>query len=107
MGARHQPLRAPEYGDDARAAAQRARQAAELSGNSLDDPQADWVDYQAIGVADGDGLSQRLVELLDVVDLCDDRHQLVRRGTVAPERHPEATAAILAARATLTGRPPR
>src|SRR3546814_12763324 len=55
MGAMHQPLRAPEYGDDARAAAQRARQAAEMSGNSLDDPQADWVDYEAIGVADGDG----------------------------------------------------
>src|SRR3546814_10547598 len=104
MGAMHQPLRAPEYVDDARAAAQRARQAAEMSGNSLDDPQADWVDYEAIGVADGDGLSQRMVELLDVVDLCDDCYQLGLRGTVDPERHPEVAARILEARASLAGR---
>lgn len=104
MGAMHQPLRTPERDEAAKAAAQRARAGAEVSGNSTDDPNAEWIDFEAIGVADGDTLSQRLVQLLDAVDLCDDCYQLGLRGTLDPERRPEVAARILEARRSFAER---
>lgn len=104
MGAMHQPLRVPERDEEAAATAAKARRTAEISGNSVDDPQAEWVDYGAIGVEDAGGLSRRLVQLLDIVDFREDCYQLGLRGTVDPERQPEVAARILEARRSFAER---
>lgn len=98
MGAMHRPLRVPDRDEAARAAVEKALSNAAISGNSTDDPNADWVDYDAIGVADPAGLSERLVALLDVVDLWDDCYLLGLRGTLDPERRPDVANRILEAR---------
>ena len=98
MGAMHRPLLEPERDEAARALVDKALSNAEISGNSVDDPGADWVDYDAIGVPDPSGLPGRLVELLDVVDLWDDCYLLGLRGTLDPEQRPDAAARILEAR---------
>lgn len=104
MGAMHRPLREPERDEAGRTAAQKALASAAISGNSIDDPNADWIDYDAVGVSDQAGLSQRLVELLDVVDLWDDCYQLGLRGTLDPGRRPDAAARILEARRSFAER---
>ena len=101
LGAMHQPITpAPEgFGD----VAERARNAtnARLSGNSLDDLAADWVDYDTIGVGPGPALNKRLAELLKVVDLADDTYALGLRGSIDPEAKPDIAEHILSARRTL------
>ncbi|GHD39372.1 hypothetical protein GCM10017083_01150 [Thalassobaculum fulvum] len=98
MGAMHRPLLEPERDEDARAAVHKSLADAAIAGNSTDDPNADWVDYAAIGLAEPARLSARLVELLDVVDLWDDCYQLGLRGTLDPELRPDVAARILEAR---------
>ena len=55
---------------------------AQLSGNSLDDLGAEWLDYTAIGVDSDEGLQKRLIELLQVVDLDGDVYSMGLRSTV-------------------------
>lgn len=98
MGAMHRPLVEPKRDEEAEEIARRSIANAAITGNSTDDPDADWVDYAAIGVPDASGLSQRLVALLDVVDLWDDCYQLGLRGTLDPAKRPEVAARILEAR---------
>ena len=51
-----------------------------LSGNSLDDLEADWIDYKAIGVNSEVELREKLLDLLRIVDLDDDVYTLGLRG---------------------------
>jgi len=98
MGAMHRPMFEPERDEAARAEVEKALTNAAIAGNSVDDPNADWVDYEAIGVSEPARLSERLVALLDVVDLWDDCYQLGLRGTLDPELRPDVAARILEAR---------
>ena len=96
LGAMHRPLATPQRDESEQARAKRFVADAAVSGNATDDPLADWVDYEAIGVADGAALSDRLVDLLEVVDLQDDCYLLGLRGALDPERRPEAASRLLA-----------
>jgi putative ABC transport system ATP-binding protein len=104
IGAMHRPLIEAERDAAAQAVAKRAAENAAIAGNSTDDPHADWVDYAAIGVDDAGGLSKRLVELLDVVDLWDDCYQLGLRGTLDPQKRPDIAERILDARRSFADR---
>ena len=54
-GLMHQPLRPASY-DEAQAKREQTRvRDALIAGNSPDDVRADWIDYEAAGVADADG----------------------------------------------------
>ena len=101
LGAMHRPLApaAEGHGD----VAERARNLsnAGLSGNSLDDLAADWVDYEAIGVEPGPALNKRLNALLEIVDLADDTYTLGLRGSIDPEGRRDVADRVLAARRTL------
>ena len=55
---------------------------AKLSGNSLDDLGAEWLDYNAIGVDSDEDLQKRLIELLQVVDLDGDVYSMGLRSTL-------------------------
>ena len=75
LGAMHRPISTEgELNEDLKNA--------QLSGNSLDDLGAEWLDYNAIGVDSEEGLRKRLIELLQVVDLDGDVYSMGLRSTV-------------------------
>ena len=75
LGAMHRPISTEgELNEDLKNA--------QLSGNSLDDLGAEWLDYNAIGVDSDAGLQKRLIELLQVVDLDGDVYSMGLRSTI-------------------------
>jgi putative ABC transport system ATP-binding protein len=104
LGAMHQPI-APAPEDAAKTAVRALNLTnAKLSGNATDDLEADWVDYEAIGVEAGPALNIRLAELLSIVDLADDTYALGLRGSIDPDAKPDVAERVLAARRTLRER---
>ncbi len=104
LSLRHAPVRPTEYeGADGR---RRARQVleAQKSGNIDFDLHADWVDYEAAGVADHAALSRRITEILAILDFDSDVYGLGLRWRLDPETHPEAAASLLEARKALARR---
>ncbi len=101
---RHRPLRAaPVDGPDAARHRDRLMQASR-TGNSVDDPAADWTDYEAAGVANAEEMTRRLIEVLTRVELDRDVYELGLRGTIDPKARPELAERLLAARAGLRDR---
>ena len=102
-GLSHRPLRpaAPEA-----APARHARQLNEArkSGNSELDIAADWVDYEAAGVADREALLLRIIEILERLDLAEDVYRLGLRGRLDPAEKPAAAQKLLDARRELARR---
>jgi putative ABC transport system ATP-binding protein len=98
FGLKHRPLR--EAVRDAASKEVRAREKfeAERSGNSLYDPDGDWVDYAAAGVEDSAAIAAAAAHALTLVRLDRDVYQMGLRGTIDPEAQPELAAAILEAR---------
>lgn len=74
---------------------------AELTGNSVDDVDADWIDYQAAGAATRAQLNERILECLEATELLADLRELGLRGMIDPDDRPDIAAAILQARAAL------
>lgn len=77
---------------------------ARRAGNIDLDPDADWVDYAAAGVAHEAELIERTVEVLRVVDLEEDVYALGLRGRLDPERQAKAAEGLLHARFALAER---
>jgi ABC-type multidrug transport system fused ATPase/permease subunit len=101
---KHRPLTEPDY-DPPRAKRLRYRmREARLSGNIDYDIDADWIDYEAAGVADAAGLTERVVEVLRLVDLDQDVYMFGLRGSIDAAARPDAAAALLAARKALNAR---
>jgi ABC-type multidrug transport system fused ATPase/permease subunit len=87
----------------AAASAERRREMreAQLTGNSLDDPESDWIDYARAGVADRASLVARIFDLLEITELFDDLRELGLRGMLDPKSNPDFIAVVLEARAAL------
>jgi len=104
LGLRHRPVRPAEY--EPAAAKRRATQLYEArrSGNIDFDLHADWLDYEAAGVADTAGLSTRVTEVLTRLDLEEAIYTLGLRWQLDPEANPEAAARLLEARRALAER---
>ncbi len=102
-GLKNRPLAEPAYDDAGRAVRERYISDAKLTGNSPDDPNADWVDYGAAGV-DPEEIDKRAIDLLVLVDMAEDMYQLGLRGTIDPEKRPDLAEDILTARAALKER---
>lgn len=97
-GLKHRPLVAADY--DADSAAQHARFVADAqaAGNSTDDVKADWIDYEAAGVADRTALTDRALAVLAMVEMEDDIYELGLRGVVDPAARPDVANRLLDAR---------
>jgi putative ABC transport system ATP-binding protein len=104
LGLRHHPVRPADY--EAAVAKRRAVELYEArrSGNIDLDLDADWLDYEAAGVSDREGLSRRITEVLARLDLEDAVYALGLRWRLDPEAHPEAAAQLLEARRALARR---
>ena len=100
-GLKHRPLKDVEY--DGAAAAERERSMSEslASGNTTDDPDADWIDYAAAGVENREDLGRAAIRALGVAEMVDDIYQLGLRGTIDPAKNAEAAESILKARRSL------
>ena len=105
LGLRHRPVRDAEYDDDA-IARRRARQLQEArrSGNIDFDLNADWIDYEAAGAADAEGLSERIDEILERLDFEEDVYAFGLRWRIDPAAQPELAERLLEARRALTRR---
>ena len=100
-GLKHRPLIDVEYDGDA--AVERMREISEslASGNTTDDPGADWIDYAAAGVENSEELGHAAIRALGVAEMVDDIYQLGLRGTIDPAKNAAAAESILEARRSL------
>ena len=103
-GLKHRPIRDAAYDGPGRAQWERRRIEAARAGNSLHDFHADWIDYAGAGVADADSMRERAIEVLSIVDMDDDVHQLGLQSSVAPDAVPELARGVLEARKMLRTR---
>ncbi|HEM45795.1 MAG TPA: ABC transporter ATP-binding protein, partial [Alphaproteobacteria bacterium] len=103
-GLKHQPVEDRRYEGDALKHREAEISEADHAGNTTLDFGADWVDYEAAGVAGPDELEGRMLEVLHAVDLDEEVYEWGLRGTVDPEESPEVAARILDARAAVRDR---
>ena len=77
----------------------------EVSGNSLHNPDGDWIDYEAVGLQPMEGaVDARLRQALQSAQLADDVYEFGLRGRVDPAAAPELAEQLLAARRLLRER---
>jgi putative ABC transport system ATP-binding protein len=100
----HSPQIEVDYDEAGRAARVRWVEEAKASGNSELDVNADWIDFAAAGVNNGDELTDRAIEVLSFVDMAETVYQLGLQGTVSAEEQPQLAERILEARRVLQDR---
>jgi putative ABC transport system ATP-binding protein len=98
FGLKHRPLQEITYDAEGKARRNLYISEASLTGNSVEDIDADWIDYDLACVKDADSLDARALDVLAMVDLSEDVYQLGLRSTINPDLFPEAADQILAAR---------
>ena len=103
-GLKHRPLGEATYDDETRTTRHLQLEEAARAGNSSHDLLADWVDYEAAGGTGPEDLSERMGEILRIVELEDDIFQIGLRRTIDAAGQPEAAAKFLDARAMLQER---
>jgi putative ABC transport system ATP-binding protein len=103
-GLKHLPLHPPPYDEAGEKVHERAVRDALAAGNSPDDVAADWIDYDAAGVADAAELTAAALQTLKVVDM---QREVIGYGlasTTDPERMPELADKVVAMRARVRER---
>ena len=107
-GLKHRPMNAPHYeGEAKRLHDSQAREAAR-AGNSSLDIGADWLDYEAAGVANAQEMETRILEILKIVDLEETLFEIGLKSAVGSVDSPGLAESILRARDTMherLGRP--
>ncbi len=103
-GLKHRPLGEATYDDETRNTRHTELEEAARAGNSSHDLLADWVDYEAAGGTGPDDLSERVDEILRVVEFEEDIFQIGLRRTIDAAGQPETVDKILEARALLQER---
>lgn len=74
------------------------------SGNSPYEIQSDWLDYKSAGLVSAEALSERSIEVLELVQMDQDTYEFGLNGSIDQEVHPELVARLLEARAELRNR---
>ncbi len=103
-GLKNRPIRPAAYDDQEEGKRQRDFAEAATAGNIDFDFQADWVDFNAVGVKDSTELFERAIEVLETVELSDDIYNLGLRGTIDPDLRPDIAEAAQKAREGLADR---
>ncbi len=103
-GLKHAPLRPAVYDEaEARARALTDKES-RRAGNPIFDIRADWIDHEAAGAEDMNGLDSRIVEILGLVELEDDVYQFGLRGTIDVKAQGELAGRLVDARGALRTR---
>ncbi len=103
-GLKHRPMREFEYEGDAVAKRALDLREAERAGNSLCDIGADWIDYEAAGVADAADMERRVLEVLRIVDLEEAIFEVGLRSAVREGQVQGLANNVLRARDTMRAR---
>ncbi len=103
-GLRHKPLREPKETPERRARRKAWVAESQRAGNPTWDFEADWTDYEAAGASGPEDIDERILEVLNLVDMDDDAYRFGLGGFIDAEAHPEIADAILRARAELPKR---
>jgi len=98
FGLKHRPLHESAYEGEGKARRDLYISEAKLTGNSVDDMNANWLDYDLACVADSHSLDARALDVLAMVDLSEDVYQLGLRSAIDPLEFPDAADLVLAAR---------
>ena len=77
------------------------QQEALKTGNSTDDPRAEWIDYAAVGMDSKYEEINRLIDVLRIVDLENDIYRFGLIGSLDSDAEPEKASSILQVRAAL------
>ena len=100
-GLKHRPVR-PRNREGSEAAKREAEIAeSRRAGNATFDFDADWVDYASAGAEGPEDISDRLIEVLSLVDLRENVYRFGLVGSIDPEARPQVAEAILQARTAL------
>jgi ABC-type multidrug transport system fused ATPase/permease subunit len=97
----HQPLLDP---NDLDPDWERYVDEAKKSGNTISNPQSDWIDYEAAGVSGPDALAAKTEEILNHVELENEVFTFGLRGRFAAKDRPELAEKVLFAREMLQER---
>ena len=97
-GLRQRPVIQPAYDAEAAEALRLHLAEARAAANSELDPNADWVDYDVAGAAGPEDLDDRLVAVLQAVELADDVYRMGLNGTIDPAADPVLADRLLSAR---------
>ena len=103
-GVKHRPVQSRQRDARAEAAYVKAIAEARRAGNPEFDPEADWIDYAALGISGPEELDKSLIGALRRVDMEDEVYHLGLVGAIDPEREPELARRVLEARALLLKR---
>lgn len=98
-GLKRRPIRPAEVPAALRTARARNRREALASGNSADEIDADWVDWEAAGVRDPAERLPAMIRALSIARLVDDVYTLGLRGSLPAERADLASRILSARRA--------
>ena len=102
-GLKHRPRHVPDGGLES-VMPQGEVDEALRAGNPTFDINVDWVDYEAAGLSGPEALTERLIDLLCLVDIEEDVYRFGLSGTIDPETEPELAEGLLKARAALVDR---
>lgn len=101
---KHRPVRPADYPPAEAAARRRVLAEAAIAGNSTDDIADLWIDYEALGVDDAEGLKRAALAALSSADMIDDVYQLGLRVNIDAKAQPDLVARLLRARAAMRAR---
>jgi putative ABC transport system ATP-binding protein len=101
FGLKHRPLRKLERTSEDTSIFAHDLHEAKRSGNSTFDLEADWIDYEAAGLAGPEEVATAAAAALAKVLLDRDVYQMGLRGSIDPEAHPELAERVLEARRAL------
>ena len=93
--------RMPDLAGESGAAAEELLREAQRTGNFAADPDGDWIDYEAAGVADREALEQRLLDMIGRVGLGPSTLTRALETRLTPEEAERWTPALMHARAAL------
>ncbi|MDA9009503.1 ABC transporter ATP-binding protein/permease, partial [Alphaproteobacteria bacterium] len=97
-GLKHRPVGEAEYDAEGTLARKAELSLARRTGSSLDDINADWIDYSAANAAGPDDLEVQILRVLKIVHLDRDVYSFGLRGRIDAENSPELAEQFLEAR---------
>jgi len=98
-------MRFPEAGrSDANDITRRRMTEAHLAGNSSDDPDANWIDYESLGAKNTAEVEAEAITALETVALQDGLIGFGLRARIDPETEPDLAAIVLTMRKSFSGR---
>lgn len=103
-GLKHRPIKESVYEGDALRKRETVSREAKRAGNTTLDIRADWVDYEAAGVAGPEQMDARILEVLTTVDLEETIFEVGLKSAVNASGTPGLAENILRARDTMRER---